>query len=95
MRPTARIILLMDCNLRPGLCWELLWAVVLAFSLGGCGGPEPSPSPSAAKNGAGDSAIVAPWPKDFNPPVDIRTEPVNVPLQIQGPSSPIEGAKKK
>ncbi len=98
MRPTAGIILLMDCNLRPGLCCPLLWAVLLAFSLGGCGGPEASPSPSAAggaKNEAGESAKVAPWPKDFNPPVDIRTEPVNVPPQIQGPSPPIEGAKKK
>ncbi len=88
----------MGCNVRPGLCCHLLAAVVLAVSLGGCGWSE-SPSPPSAAAGtnkaAGDSVPVIPWPKDFNPPVDIRTEPVNVPPQIQGPSPPIEGAKKK
>jgi hypothetical protein len=97
MRPTPRIILLMDSSAQAGWCCHVLAAVVLAVSLGGCGwtsAPSPSAASTAAKAVPGNSARVTPWPKDFNPPVDIRTEPVHVPPQIQGPSPPIEGAKK-
>ena len=81
--------------------WEKLsrfpTAILLALMLGGCGGHEPAAQPAAsgAKKGTGSPPATAQWPTDFNPPVDIRTEPVKVPEQIRGSSPPIDGAKGK
>ncbi len=71
--------------------------ILLALTLAGCGWHE-LPSGSAAggaKKGAGRPAATVPWPADFNPPLEIRTEPVKVPEQLRDPSPPLEGTKEK
>jgi hypothetical protein len=98
----------MNASFRPParrrLLRGLLPAVLLTLGLVGCGRPEAKPEPAVspsspvAAGGANEAAggtAGAAWPKDFKGPVDIRTEPVQVPEQIQGPSPPIEGASKK
>jgi hypothetical protein len=84
------------------MAYKAFWLCLLlvAFSIPGCGKPQPVKKAEAAEKkpvGAWrpGEKVTYQWPADFKLPLVIIMETPEVPKEIQGPSPPIKADQKK